>query len=221
MGNKMKKPNVVNFREAAAAIRNRHNPGKLMGLYRSLRKSHTASEEGGWASASMLTATVLNQMIRSGSKLWWDLLDLELGVLTSPDSMRDEIGIRTLAGKIEKGTDSPSFVSIVAFRNDTGVRPDDLHTLPCEEVNEMITGALIALGVPTGGLMPMLAHMGDAAREANLIVHRIGTDQGSIRIQLWDPAEEGHYTQYVVRIETVNLLKDMDLIRSSLSSRQG
>ena len=217
----MNKSKVVNFREAAAAIRNRHNPGKLMGLYRSLRKSHTASEEGGWASASLLTAAIINQMMRSGSKLWWDIVDLEFGSLCSPDSMRDEIGIRTLAGLIENGIDSPSFISIVAYRNDNGVRPDDLICMSPEEANSKITGELLNQGVPSGGLMPMLSHMAEAAREANLNIHRIGIDQGAIRVQLWDELEEGRYTTYVVRIETINLLKDVDLIRSSLASRQG
>lgn len=217
----MNKSKVVNFREAAEAIRNRHNPGKLMGLYRSLRKSHMASEEGGWASASLLTASVINQMIRSGSKLWWDLVDLEFGSLCSPDSMRDEIGIRTLAGITENGIDSPSFISIVAYRNETGVRPDNLVRMFPEDVNSMIIGELIKQGVPSGGLMPMLAHMAEAAREANLNVHRIGVDNGAICIQLWDELEEGRYTTYAVRIEAVNLLNDIDLIRSSLSSRQG
>lgn len=220
MVRKMEK--IVNIRDGVERIRARHVPGKLVGLYRGLRKSHAASVEGGWCSAALLTAAIINQMIQRGSQLWWDIADLEFGSLVSPDSMRDDIGVRTLAGKIELGIDSPSFLTVVAHRyGNHDTRPADMFSLKEDHVNAVITEALLKSKLPAGGFFPMLAHLGDAAREANLNVHRVTTEHGTIRVQLWDELEEGQYTSYSVVINPEYLMKDVELIRTSLANRQG
>jgi hypothetical protein len=220
MVRKMKK--VVSIRDAVERIQARHAPGKLVGLYRGLRRSHVASVEGGWCSASLLTASILNQMILRGSKLWWDITDLEFGSLVSPDSMRDDIGIRTLAGKIEKGIDSPSFLTVVAHRfGNREVPRANMLSLKEDHVNALVTEALVASGLPSGGFFPMLAHLGDAAREANLNVHRVTAKQGVIHVELWDELEPEPHTSYSIVINPEYLIGDVDLIRTSLANRQG
>lgn len=215
---------VIDIREGIILVQERHVPGKLTGFYRALKKSHLASTNGGWCSASLLTATILNQMIQRGSKLWWDIVDLEFGSLVSPDSTRDDIGIRTLAGKIVRDRDSQSFLIVTSTRYELDQRPAVIGSMDHEAVNAVITDAVMAAGLPSGGFMPMLAHLGDAIREAGLKVDKVVVNpegERSIFITLWDENEVDTYTAYSVRIYPDVLLKDIDLIKSSLARIQG
>lgn len=213
---------IVQFRHAVERICDRHKPGKLVGLYRSLRRSHAASETGGWTSVSLLTAGIVNQMLHSGSQLWWDMVDLDYSSLAIPDSSRDEIGIRTLAGQVEYGVNSQCFITTTCVRINTGIRQVDPTAMSFDKVNLAVAEAARNAGVPPGGFFPMFAHMGDAVREANLHVHRISQEGNSLKLRLWDEKEyeenAGVVTNYDIRINFINLLKDIDTIRASLAN---
>jgi hypothetical protein len=215
---------VVEIRKGVLEIQNRHAPGKLRGFYRALCKSHQAASLGGWSSANMLTASIVKQMLDHGNKLWWDLVDLEFGSLASPDSSRDEIGIRTLAGETFNGVPSQPFMIIMAVTHQNGVR-QEIHEcfqqITPAEVNARIAEMLSDRDFPTGGLDPMMLRLGDAIEAAKLRVESVLDKHSHIKLNLQDPNEEGLFTAYSVHIYPDTLLKDIDLIKASLATKEG
>lgn len=215
---------VVEIRKGVLEIQNRHAPGKLRGFYRALCKSHKAAGRGGWSSANMLTAAIIKQMLDHGNKLWWDLVDLEFGSLASPDSSRDEIGIRTLAGETFNGVPSQPFMIIMAVTHQNGIRPEIheiFHNITTSEVNARMAEMLSDRDFPTGGLDPMMLRLGEAIAMSNLVVESIVDKVGYIKLNLQDPNEEGHFTSYSVHIYPDTLMKDIDLIKASLATKEG
>lgn len=212
---------VVNIRQAVERIRDRHKPGKLVGIYRGLRRSHAASVRGEWTSAAGLVADILNQMIRHGSTLWWDLVDLDFSSMASPDSTRDEIGIRTLVGQVERGINSPSFITVVGVTREYPARGrDDVEVIEQEVLRKAVVMAAKAYGVPTGGFFPMLENIGTAIDEAGLSVSSVSINGDHVNIGAFIPdSEDGRETTFMIIIDFKNLLNDIDTIRTSLASR--
>jgi len=215
---------VVEIRKGVLEIQNRHAPGKLRGFYRALCKSHQAAGRGGWSSANMLTAAIIKQMLDHGNKLWWDLVDLEFGSLTSPDSSKDEIGIRTLAGETFNGVPSQPFIIAMAVTHQNGIR-QEIHecfqSITPAEVNARVAEMLSDRDFPTGGLDPMMLRVGDAIAMTNLKVESVLDKHSHIKLNLQDPNEEGHFTSYTVYIYPDTLRKDIDLIKASLATQEG
>lgn len=215
---------VINMREAVERIRERHKPGKLVGLYRGLRRSHISSEKGGWTSVANLAATIINQMIKHGSPLWWDLVDLDFSSMASPDSMRDEIGIRTLVGAVENGIDSPSFITIIAVTMETKIEQAKVEEMDSVEVSRQLLRGALAYGVPNGGFFPMFENMGKAIEEAGLKGVNVFLNGDHVRIRAYDPKEQdnhlGRVTSYDVIVDFKNLMRDIEMIRKSLASKE-
>lgn len=213
--------NVIEIREGVLHQQARHSPSKLKGFYRALCKSHAAARQGGWSSAAMLSASIVNEMLTKGSRLWWDLIDLEFGSLSSPDSTRDEIGFRTQAGWVCTGTPSQPFMIVMAIQQQNGIRPDITQNLFPEEVDARLAEMLSDRDFPSGGLEPMISNLGTAALSANLKVESLEDKNSYILLTLQDPNEQGGYTRYTVHVYPDALLKDIDLIKASLATQEG
>lgn len=217
MGNKVVN---VDFRKGLKDLQDRYKPGKLMGLHRGLRKSHESALNGGWVSASWVASHVLAQMINHGSPLWWDLIDLEFGSLVSPDSSRDEIGIRTLAKMVEKGEPGVSFIEITAIEIKNGIEDTESY-FEADKVNKYATAWMREFGMPTGGLMPMIERIGSALQESGLRVASCKHLGRTIKIEAFDPRPRDRVTHYSVFIRPDELAKDIDIIRASLAQHKG
>lgn len=213
--------NVIEIREGVLHQQARHSPSKLKGFYRSLCKSHVAANRGGWCSAAMLSACIIKEMLDNGSKLWWDLIDLEFGSLTSPDSTRDEIGFRTQAGWVLTGKPSQPFMIVMAVQHQNGIKPDIQQNLFPEEVDARLAEMLSDRDFPSGGLEPMITRLGTAALSANLKVESLEDKTSYLLLKLQDPNETGGYTSYTVNVYPDVLMKDIDLIKASLATQEG
>jgi hypothetical protein len=216
--------NVVDFKAAALRIRDHHRPGKLVGLVRSLRKAHTHATVAKQVSVSLLTANILGKMVGHGSKMWWDIVDVNLHpamLKLFPES--DSLGIRTLAGQVELGRPSDDFIYCHAHREVTmpyfegawlDVGPKDLTAL-------IVSGA-DKFGLVSGGVMPMLQRVEEAIVETGLSIRAVRAQSGKVLAVLADP-EENHRpdaferTWYMVTVNLEVLNNDIEIIRSSLA----